>query len=58
LSLVPRSDGKIGPPVELIVDDQEPGHSNMLPRRTRWRVTYDRFDAKHDRLIYRVIEVL
>jgi hypothetical protein len=57
VSIGPRPDGKIGPPVEVIVEGPE--QRQCAPRRlTRWRVAYDRVDAEHDRLVYRVIEVL
>jgi hypothetical protein len=57
VSIGPRPDGKIGPPAEVIVEGPE--QRQCAPRRrSRWRVAYDRVDAEHDRLLYRVIEVL
>jgi hypothetical protein len=59
VSLAPRPDGKIGPPLEVIVDGPDPGEPDLpLRRRERWRLVYDGVDAEHDRLNYRVIEVL
>lgn len=57
VSIGPRSDGKIGPPVEVIVEGPEPRQC-VARRRTRWRVAYDHVDAEHNCLVYRVIEVL
>jgi hypothetical protein len=57
VSIGPRPDGKIGPPVEVIVEGPEL-RQRATRRRTRWRVAYDRVDAEHHRLVYRVIEVL
>jgi hypothetical protein len=59
VSLGPRPDGRIGPPLEVIVDDPEPRHRTVRSRRPgRCRVVYDHVDPEHDRLIYRVIEIL
>jgi hypothetical protein len=59
VSIAPRAYGKIGPPLEVIVDGPEP--QRCVPRRgkrERWRLAYEGVDAEHDRLSYRVIEVL
>jgi hypothetical protein len=59
VSLAPRPDGRIGPPLEVIVDGPDPRGSTIRCRkRERWRVAYKGVDPKCDRLIYRVIEVL
>jgi hypothetical protein len=59
VSLAPRPDGRIGPPLDVIVDDPEPRHRTIRSRRRdRYRVVYDHVDAEHDRLIYHVVEVL
>jgi hypothetical protein len=55
----PRPDGTIGPPTEVIVDGSETGDSTLRRRkRERWRLAYDGVDPEHDRLNYRVNEVL
>jgi hypothetical protein len=57
VSLGPRPDCKIGPPIDVIVDacDQH----DCRPRRpARWRVAYEGVDPEYDRLCCRVIEVL
>ena len=58
VSLGPRPDGRIGPPLEVIVDDLAPQQYAPKRKPRRWRVLYDRVDAEHDRLVYCVIEVL
>jgi hypothetical protein len=58
VSLGPRPDGRIGPPLEVIVDDLAPRQDASQRSSRRWRVMYDRVDAEHDRLVYCVIEVL
>jgi hypothetical protein len=59
VSLAPRPDGKIGPPLEVIVDSAELRDSALRSgKRERWRLAYEGVDAEHDRLNYRVIEAL
>jgi hypothetical protein len=59
VSLAPRPDGKIGPPMEVIVDGAEPrGGALRRRKRERWRLAYDGVDREHDRLVYRLVEVL
>jgi hypothetical protein len=42
----------------VIVDDLAPQLDVPQYTPRRWRLVYDRVDAKHDRLVYCVIEVL
>jgi hypothetical protein len=58
VSLGARPDGRIGPPIEVIIDDPAPPGYAGKRKLTSWRVAYDHVDAKHDRLIYRVVEAL
>jgi hypothetical protein len=59
VSLAPRADGRIGPPLEVIVDGLDPrGRTIRCRKRERWRVAYEGVDPKRDRLIYCVVEVL
>jgi hypothetical protein len=45
--------------LEVIVAGSEPRDSALRQRkRERWRLAYDGVDPEHDRLNYRVIEVL
>ena len=53
-----RPDGRIGPPLEVVVAGTEAGQYAIQRKHTRWRVVYDRVDSEHDRLVYRVVEVL
>jgi hypothetical protein len=57
--VVRGSVGRIGPPLQLIVDGEELRQRTIRSCwRDRYRVVYDHVDAEHDCLIYRVVAVL
>jgi hypothetical protein len=42
----------------VTVDGPEPRESRRRRKRERWRLAYNGVDPEHDRLNYRVIEVI